>query len=269
MKKIIGLMSMMLLPMLFAFTDNSSNEITVQKVSLQVLSANELDDSTIDLYTDNGWTFNSDTNQLQREVVYSDEVIEINGDTYDTDENGKISYQLDKKEETQIEISSTSLTNNDEENEQIIDTSTIDSGEVIVLQETINLDDVIDSMNDADLEAAEISAENEKDGITQVGGLTDGQLPKKGAYVHCNRFNGYKGDGRYYSKTKHPVASVVNFFQSDCDVALAKSTKCLADYGSNPYCSTKSTSTAGKCSPNIVSHSRLYHKHTGWFSPSK
>ncbi|MEN2448816.1 hypothetical protein AAZF84_13160, partial [Bacillus sp. JR_15] len=61
----------------------------------------------------------------------------------------------------------------------------------------------------------------------------------------------------------------INFFQSDCDVALARSFKCLKDYTNNRYCSTKNKSTAGKCSPNIAKHSRLYHKHTGWFSPSK
>lgn len=91
----------------------------------------------------------------------------------------------------------------------------------------------------------------------------------KGQYVHCNRFNGYLGNGKYYSKSKNPVNAAKNFIQSDCDVALAKSTKCLADYGSKPYCSTTNTTTAGKCSKNIVSHSQFYHKHTGWFSPSK
>jgi len=45
-------------------------------------------------------------------------------------------------------------------------------------------------------------------------GQHDGQKVKKGAHVHCNRFNGTKSDHRYWSK-KHPRA-YVDFYKSDC-----------------------------------------------------
>ncbi|MGQ7336228.1 hypothetical protein ACTGUN_10015 [Streptococcus suis] len=175
---------------------------------------------------------------------------------------------LNKINSPNLNISSEMITDSEGQNQQIINKSSLNNGDQIIIQETVDVDQVIKSMDDSTMNESEITNQT-SNGMTQVGGLSNGQLPSHGQYVHCNRFNGYLGNGRYYSKTANPVMAARNFVQSDCDVALAKSTKCLADYGSNPYCSTANTSTAGKCSPNIVGHSRLYHKHTGFFSPSK
>ncbi|MFC4767379.1 carboxypeptidase-like regulatory domain-containing protein [Effusibacillus consociatus] len=97
------------------------------------------------------------------------------------------------------------------------------------------------------------------------------------SYVTCNRFNGYGGDQIYYNKWKHPWAAGVNMTQSDCDVGLGSyNAPCLnstnGDYADDPnarYCKSWSldVKSSATCS-QLSSHRPLYHKHTGWYSPS-
>ncbi|GLF91644.1 hypothetical protein Saga11_29030 [Bacillus safensis] len=237
-------------------------ELKVKKVVKQILPIEEsMPESVIKTYTDGGWSLNEDLKQLERVVTYQGEEIEVDGEKAKTDSNGEAVFELDNTEDVDVsvkniltsDVKTKSIEINKQKNETII-------------YENVDLTGIIKNMGG---EEESIEEQVEGDGEVQIGGLKNGQKPKRGAYVHCNRFNGFTGDGRYYSKTKHPVKANINFFQSDCDVALARSFKCLKDYTNSPYCSTKNKSTAGKCSPNIAKHSRLYHKHTGWFSPSK
>ena len=227
MKKIISsalLLSSMLLIMT-GFTEGEK-EISVKKVNLQVLSTQNIDDTTIDLYTSNGWVYNQVAQQLEREVTYADEEIVIDGEIYTTDAEGEVEVNLDHSGDSEIKISSDTLMDLDDTVTQVIDKDSLNDGEQIIIQEVIDIDQVIESMDDASLNDSE--TENQKnEGSTQVGGLSNGQLPKRGSYVHCNRFNGYLGNGRYYSKTSNPVKAATNFIASDCDFALLKSTKCL------------------------------------------
>lgn len=236
------------------FSDNN-DEISIKKVNLQVLSTKDLDTTTISMYTSNGWTYNREAQQLEREVTYKDEKIVINGKTYETDNKGEVDVRIGDIKSDKVSISTETLTDKGHENSQVIDKKDLNSDKQVVVQEVIDVDGVIDSMDKGIA-------------FTRVGGLYNGQLPRRGQYVHCNRFNGNLGNGRYYSKTGNPVMASRNFINSDCYWSLTVSNTCMRDYTSNPYCSTRNTSTAGKCSPNIIGHSRLYHKHTSIWGPT-
>ncbi|MCY8539669.1 hypothetical protein [Bacillus haynesii] len=247
--------------------ENSDTQLTVKKINKQIIPLSEdMPQEVIDVYTSGGWQLNEELNQLERDVAYEGEIIEVDGQKVKTDKNGEAVINVDKQDD--VEISAENLLTNNKQTKEIELNS---KEEETIIYENIDLSEIIEDMGEGDelTEGAEVDVDSdEADGEVQVGGLTNGVKPKHGAYVHCNRFNGFQGDGKYCNKSKHPVKATINFFQSDCDVALAKSTKCLKDYTKSPYCSTKNTSTAGKCS-SIVKHSKYYHKHTGWFSPSK
>jgi hypothetical protein len=253
----------------FASSDNVVEEqLTVKKVSVQVLSLNSnVDQATIDMYTDGGWVYDKENNQLVREVTYEGEEIKIDGETYETDKNGEIQVAVDNPKIT-VEVENT--LNSDEQKLIEVDA---ELEKDITMYENMDLNNVIEGMADPN-EALQSDNPNPDietpEGDLQVGGVENGELPKRGQRVHCNRFNGFTGNGRYYS-SKTYWRTIQNFFQSDCDVALVNSTKCYHDYDSNinnRYCSTKNTTTAGYCSKYIVKHGVGYHKHTGWFSPA-
>lgn len=250
------------------FSSNVDKTVTIKKEVLQVLDCSDLNQDVINLYEQTGWIYNATDNRLERNVKYSGEPVSVEGKSYVTDSKGEVTVNTNPNKDGALDVTTESTTDGTK-NTQAVSQSQLSDGKTVVVQETVDMGQIIENMDDQALNAEESAATLSTSADVQVGGLSNGQLPKHGQYVHCNRFNGYLGNGRYYSKTANPVMAARNFVQSDCDVALAKSTHCLADYGSNPYCSTKSKTTAGKCSANIVKHSRLYHKHTGWFSPSK
>jgi hypothetical protein len=87
---------------------------------------------------------------------------------------------------------------------------------------------------------------------------TDGEEGVYGYRLHCNRFNGYLGDGCYYD---NELYGLLNFFASDCDWALGSYTDCLADYGSNPFCAASPASKQASCS-GLIDHYKRFHMHT-------
>lgn len=249
---------------LMGFAPNQKTDVTVKAVCVQVMSCDEWTNEVIAAYTNTGWKYNKNNNQVEREVEYKDQVVHINGEAYVTDANGEVVVKNVNKSDS-LEVVLDSFTTRNKAYKQTIDASDLNKSDVIVLKETVSIDEVMRQMRKTEFELQ--VQDGTGDGETQIGECTDGVRPAEGAYVHCNRFNGWLGDGKYYNKSKHPVKAVLNFTQSDCDVALANSTACLADYGSNPYCSTKNTTSAGRCS-SIVGHSQKFHMHTGFFSPT-
>ncbi|WP_281998966.1 hypothetical protein [Priestia flexa] len=266
-----------------AFAEEATQEnqnVTVQSIKHLVITLPESSDSSlIDMYENGGWEYNPTTNQLQKPVTYEGLEIEVDNKVYNTDENGVVSLSTEKNagEEVTIESEQLSASEKDvKESNQKLSTTADVSDETVVVEEYINLNHLLNSMGDGQTD--EVTDEEAHDATLtqdeQVGELKaaapyldNKQLPSRGRAIHCNRFNGYLGDGRYYSNEASPSA-IRNFFQSDCDVSLARSTKCYADYGSNPYCAAKPSTKNGHCGV-IVGHARGYHKHTGWFSPSK
>ncbi|MFS0598874.1 hypothetical protein AB1L16_19395 [Peribacillus frigoritolerans] len=261
-----------------AFAEDSEQvkkKLEIQTVKRLIITLPENPDSSIiDMYENGGWQYNPTSNQLEKPVTYKDLEIEVDGKPYTTDDNGVVEVPVEKGYGEDIKIETEQLSasgKNSKEDEQKLSTTVEVSNEPIVIEEYINLNHILNSMGK---ETSNDTTENTAVSNDQVGEmkakapyLDDKQLPSRGRALHCNRFNGFQGDGKYY-EDEASWAAVRNFFQSDCDVSLGKSNKCLADYGSNPYCAAKPASKNGHCG-DIVGHANGYHKHTGWFSPSK
>lgn len=105
-------------------------------------------------------------------------------------------------------------------------------------------------------------------------GFSDGEKPSYGATTHCNRFNGYQGDGKYYAD--HTSAKAIkNFAYSDCDWALSLWTvACLRDYVNwdEKYCAGEPKAKNASCSNwadinPFVEHAKYYHMHTSSNAP--
>lgn len=255
---------------------NDQQELVIQSVKHLVITLPENQDtSVIDMYENGGWDYNPTTNQLEKPVTYKDLEIEVEGKTYKTDDKGIVKVPVKKGKGQNIEIKSEQLSasskNTKKEGEKLKTVLSVEvSDKPTIVGEYVNLNHILNAMegetsNDANENTA-VSNEPVGEMKATAPYLDNGQLPSNGRAIHCNRFNGYLGDGRYYSD-ETSWAAVRNFFQSDCDVSLGKSDKCLADYGSNPYCAAKPSYKNGHCGV-IVNHDDGYHKHTGWFSPS-
>jgi hypothetical protein len=182
---------------------------------------------------------------------------------HNTNSEGIITVPVDGQETVELTITPG-------ENPQETRTVVVNPNTITEVVQTVDVDVAIEKMDTDHWNHEEPPPEASTRGFvaSHAKALQHGELPVRGRTIHCNRFNGYLGDGKYYVKSKSPVSAARNFFQSDCDVALARSSYCLRDYGSNPYCALHPSTKNGKCSSNIVSHWSKYHKHTGWFSPS-
>ncbi|MGE7605068.1 hypothetical protein ACQKML_00550 [Peribacillus frigoritolerans] len=218
----------------------------------------------IDIYESAGWIANGD--YFIKEVNQQDVTVEYADETYQTSSNGTVQFPIEENQGEEIEVSVN--TTSDEKDVYLVDIDKVSTNEVV---QDIYLDEILEDMSNeyiGEEQASETTNQNTSD---IVGSVSAGTSYKKGDTVHCNRFNGYLGDGKYYDKKKHPVLAAKNFIQSDCDVALARYNHCLKDYGEvkKRYCSNYSATNKGRCSIlSKVGHSRKYHKHTGFFSPS-
>ncbi|MBF2606391.1 hypothetical protein [Listeria seeligeri] len=57
------------------------------------------------LYTSDGWKIDEKLNTFYKDVTYKDELVEIEGDTFYTDENGEVSTKIStRKGEQQVDI---------------------------------------------------------------------------------------------------------------------------------------------------------------------
>lgn len=226
--------------------EKENSNVKVKRVVNQCLYVGpSVEDEIIEMYTSSGWSWNEKDNQLERQVVYGNTDMVINDETVSTDSTGQAEVKVEDGDVVRVK----SLVG---ENEV---TKKVNGGDEIVVNENICVNDVMKKMDDPTI------SNNETDGETQIG-QSNGQLPKRGDVVSCNRFNGPNGDGRYYSN-RFSAKALKNFKWSDCDRALLKSTKCLADYSPNVskrYCSLYSPVHYGQCS-KLIGHSTRYHRH--------
>ncbi|WP_026576731.1 hypothetical protein [Bacillus sp. UNC438CL73TsuS30] len=226
------------------------------------------------MYEAAGWVTEGDyfVKQVHQEAVE----VQVEDQTYVTDSNGEIQVPLDQSQDS-TELELTVNTSPQEESTYVVE---VGSDKTANITQDIYLDEIIAEMGkdvetatdtQAGEEVAPSSQDANVDGAENVGNVSHGTSYSRGQTVHCNRFNGYLGDGVYYDKFDHPYLASRNFVQSDCDVALFWYTYCLSDYGeaSKRYCSNYRDTNKGRCSVlSRVGHSRKYHKHTGFFSPS-
>ncbi|UJZ87267.1 hypothetical protein L3V65_13750 [Heyndrickxia coagulans] len=249
----------------------------------------------LQMYTADGWTY--DGNEFIKKVTYPDDKIKVDGKELTPNESGTFEIHIDgDSAEKTIGVKNDGVNYEDrtvnlQKNQVIIIESVID---VNLLQNNMdaqmNYEDTNRSSNDSPAttndfngsssdsdnssddsydssSSSQANASNDNSGTTSLG-QKNGDLPHKGDIVACNRFNGYQGNGRYYSNESSKQA-LKNFYQSDCSEALVLSSQCLRDHGPAKlrYCSLVSSSHYGKCS-KITNHSTRYHKHTSFYGPS-
>lgn len=199
------------------------------------------------------WQYNVSEQRFERFVSYDNLEISVNDNIVD-DDNGKVRVLSNSNDDVKVSVYDPIL---DKTYNQIIDGNSDDN---VV---TFDLD--ISSMFSLDQDNKTLNKENNLQKASSTDPYwSDGELGFYGDRLHCNRFNGWQGDGRYYSNELSPKA-VINFFQSDCDIALGSYTKCLADYTSNPFCAASPQSKQGSCS-TLIGHYNRFHKHTSFSS---
>lgn len=237
---LIGLMLIStLVPTLVQAEDINQANLPVkvrQTLSVDPIVDDELFDEVIDLYTDKGWIYNQELNQLERII--------------DVTENEDIEFLVENIEDRNIVKVSEDLSvlNIQQSSRENID------------NEIIIYDLPIDGMFD-DGEEQIPKLQYEPKASTTNPYWEDGERGVTGYLVHCNRFNGPYGDYRYYSKSN--AQAYTNFVESDCDFGfVASGFKCVKDYipGLSNYCAAYPASKQGSCSSDI-GHSRKFHFH--------
>ncbi|WP_019392801.1 hypothetical protein [Priestia filamentosa] len=275
MKNIISFFVLTYLAMLVlpVFTEAATASSEERKANLEVVTVQQMylpadlegADEVIKSYEETGWTYKD--NYLTRRVHVQDPKVYIDGKEYTSKDNDNL-VDVPLSEESRENVKEVSLNEDSSENTQKI---ALEEGKTSTLTVFVDLDKVIEGMDEHLASSNEETAmvKTESDGQVAAKGLKNGERPSNGQAIHCNRFNGYLGDGKYYNKTQHPVLAAKNFTFSDCDRSLGNYTYCLKDYGSNPYCANSPSSKNGWCSTlSKVNHARTYHKHTSFFSPS-
>lgn len=198
-----------------------------------------------------GWIYNTAEQRFERMVSYDDIEVTVNGEVVSSDNNGIFRF-LNRSEETfAVSVHDPMI---DKTYTQLI------GGRSTRYTVIIDLD--ISKMFSIDVDNETL----EKNSLTKASPTnpywSDGEKGVYGYRLHCNRFNGWMGDGCYYSSNVSPKA-ILNFFGSDCDWALASYTYCLADYGPNPYCAASPASKQASCS-KLIGHYNRFHMHTSY-----
>ena len=261
-KKIFGALSLVCLLGIGLVGTNinasaASENVRIKKeVALHLYLDSSVTSDIIDMYESSGWTYNPDDKELVKKVSYANSPVVIDGKEYETDARGTVKMSMGKKRHKKINVES--YTGRDSVG------ITVNQGEEITITENASVNSLMKSMD-----LLEVSETNET-GKVQIG-QSDGEKPKKGAIVACNRFNGHLGNGRYYSN-QFKAQAIKNFWGSDCDWALAKYANCLLDeqpIAKYRYCSLYSSKNYGRCSAlarkaNGKSHSKYFHMHKSY-----
>ncbi|MBE5108597.1 hypothetical protein IGI01_26140 [Bacillus thuringiensis] len=233
-----------------------STDITVlfrqtYKVDWSLISENEKQ-KTIESTSVNGWKYNQEEEIFERFVPYENvEVsLENSNESIKTDANGTV--KLNHDNDTDKEVVNISVDGVDENLEQVVDLS---KKEVTIVKDL----DISQMLSDSEKDLYNEAPKN----INTRASSTDpywsvGESGVYGKRLHCNRFNGPGGNRKYYPN--HYPQAWANFAGSDCDYALGRSTNCLADYGSNPYCAAAPATKQAKCS-TMIGHYNRYHNH--------
>lgn len=274
MKNFIKLFSFFLICCL-AFTSLSSNisvsasslseksmEIKFRQIiDMPIVEDEELLGKLIEAAAVTEWNYNEVEQRFERIVTYQDIDVSTNSNSVEVNKNGiaRLLTQADQNIEVTAHDPITDKTYT-----QLVSGDSTDT--------TVIFDIDISPMFSVDKESMKKlkKSGNETGLIVPFASYYDAYWADEeegvfGYRLHCNRFNGYLGNGRYYSSNISPQA-ILNFFASDCDFALATSTNCLADYGSNPYCAASPSSKQGKCS-DLIGHYTKFHMHSSYSGP--
>jgi len=243
---------------LTAFAESSSiNEQTIDVKFRQVIDMPDVAAEDAELLAlameagaTTGWVYNEAEQRFERLVTYDDVEVSVSGTDVDLDTNGRARVLTQANDTVEVEVYDPML---DKTYTQLISGDSTESAIIIDLD--------ISPMFSIDVDNEEL----EKMDIQTRASTTDPYWSngEKGVYgyrLHCNRFNGYMGNGTYYS-SHTSVQSLLNFFASDCDWALGSYTYCLADYGDNPYCAASPSSKQASCS-TLMGHYNRFHMHT-------
>lgn len=199
-----------------------------------------------------GWTYNVAEQRFERMVSYDAVSVTVNGEDVTPDKNGTFRF-LNRTNETFTVVVHDPMI--DKTYTQLIGGESTNSSIVIDLD--------ISKMFSIDVDNETL----EKDPLTKASPTnpywSDGEPGVYGYRLHCNRFNGWLGNGRYYSG-RIDLRAILNFFASDCDWALGSYSYYLADYGPNPYCSAYPDSKQARCS-TLMNHYNRFHMHTSYF----
>lgn len=231
----VALMIMTMLP-LNVFASNS-NVGSVKTITTTYFDLNSLPEEAVQMYKSSGWIIDDDysyrvSKPSKGELWIDGEVTSINNDGtfFVNPEKDFIDVALEKDGDSQRVYKS-------------------ESGKFEVTQ-VVNLESLMDRMDMADAMQKRFKSAN----VSMLRAGHKGYYDKYnvGDWVHCNRFNGPATDDVHYPKTHW--RAYVNFVQSDCDIALANSTKC---WGWS-YCNQ--SGPAGGCSI-IIGRSSRYHRN--------
>ncbi|AWB43763.1 hypothetical protein DCC85_05690 [Paenibacillus sp. CAA11] len=188
------------------------------------LSSEELNDlvSTMQI---TGWEYNALENIFERYVNYEGLNVSASGtdglvqNTATTDQEGKVVLPAPSGEELQLQIS------DPETNMKFtrdIHTGNVDSGSV-----TIDLDYTSMLENDAKYMLHKSGSSISPMASSTNPYWSEGEAGVTGKRLHCNRFNGPKGDNKYWSHFS--VQGLKNFVGSDCDTSASVTLACVAD----------------------------------------
>ncbi|MBW0934202.1 DNRLRE domain-containing protein [Priestia megaterium] len=260
---LVSYLSNPFMPILQDASNQSQAEIELT-TNLQVGLSSDIssDPELLAAYKENGWIASGDT--LTKQVNQQDVSVQLDGNEYLTNEDGSINVSVDNSNKTtSIDI--------DGQSQQI----TLEDSKTNIAQDYLSVDEYIsnmDTLTEADITTSDEEIELDESNTASldqnlgVYSLNNGQKPKSGSTIHCNRINGYLGDGKYWNKWKYPKKASKNFFASDCDWALGRSRVCWGDYSSKEskrYCSNAYSYKQGRCS-GLIGHSKKYHMHSGY-----
>ncbi|OGO79332.1 MAG: hypothetical protein A2Y23_00915 [Clostridiales bacterium GWB2_37_7] len=271
MKKYQKKMFSMLLIISIMFTAFSSvaiaspdlNEQNIEVKFRQIIEMPEFDDDSSQLLKKiieagavTGWYYNEPEQRFERLITYSDIQLTVENTNVELNNNGwgGVLTQTDKA--TKVTAYNPII---DKTYTQFISDGSTDT--------TVIFDLDISPMLSIDKESMKSLEKIESTLISPQASTTDPYWSdgEKGVYgyrLHCNRFNGYLGNGTYYSNDASSQA-LLNFFGSDCDWALASYSNCLADYGSNPHCAASPDTKQASCS-TLIGHYNRFHMRTSY-----
>jgi hypothetical protein len=222
----------------------------------QIPSNVKIDPADKKFLQENGWVFQGNT--IKR--YYFNKNMEITQKSVKklTDSEGIFDVPLNQDEED-VDIQ---LTKNVNDKRKVH----LKKGQTAIIEKKISFDTLISRMGGTSQPSSNLGTTS-----YDAGPPYDQRQYYGGEDVHCNRFNGYAGNGKYY-KDHWSVQGLINFTQSDCDVSLGRGflSNCWGeDLGltDNRYCAWTPAYKRGECSLD-VGHNWTYHKHTEYFGPS-
>lgn len=231
------------------------------EVVLQGVVPSDATPAFIEQMKSRGWNING--NSMTKRIAGGKRHVLVEGKSLETDFNGVVEIPMSQAEEI-IEVK-------DEHAKKV----RVKKGQVTRVEEIVDFHKALAGMGGQ-------PASTEKKGHVSSHPFvwpSEGVRPPEGGDVHCNRFNGYQGDGHYHA-AEYQLHTIENFNYSDCSLAWEafQRTPCQKDsleYSvDGTYCAGGDPEYKnGRCSlyadiDNSKSHYRRFHMHTSMYGPS-